>query len=298
MRILLLAASQGPDYLQDLVIHGLTHTKSFSLFFNFFPPYLAVDYTSTIQLYGRGFTAFRNIGPSYNYWKKKQVQTKAQEQLYDLAIYLNVQRYYDDDEAKWLRSRGCIVFALDGEDNTDIVSPALERCNIYFKRELVYSDERIRPISFKIPSNVIIPLLKPSIKTCLLAPCDPRHRHSYVFDTQDSYYEQYSKSYFGFTMKKGGWDCMRHYEILAAGALPHFLDYESKPATIMMDYPDSLQIAANKLYENMVLSTKNLLSWEEEYVSISINFRSWLEVHGVTSCYSKIFMRAFMGSIL
>ena len=39
------------------------------------------------------------------------------------------------------------------------------------------------------------------------------------------YYNEYEKSYFGFTMKKGGWDCHRHYEILMSGSVPYFLDF-------------------------------------------------------------------------
>ena len=30
------------------------------------------------------------------------------------------------------------------------------------------------------------------------------------------------ESYFGSTKKKAGWDCMRHYEIVASGAVPFF----------------------------------------------------------------------------
>jgi hypothetical protein len=31
-------------------------------------------------------------------------------------------------------------------------------------------------------------------------------------------------AFFAFTHKRGGWDCMRHYEILAAGSVPYFAD--------------------------------------------------------------------------
>merc|ERR1712037_614761 len=43
-------------------------------------------------------------------------------------------------------------------------------------------------------------------------------------DTETRYYDQYSESLFGHTKKKLGWDCMRHYEIIAAGAVPLFED--------------------------------------------------------------------------
>lgn len=294
MKILLLAANQGPDYLQDLVIHGLAQAKGLELYFNLFPPHLATDYPPSAPLYGCGFTAFRRLGPNYAYWAKKQVNHSTRNTKWDLVIYLNAQRYYDDEEAMYLRSRGSIIFALDGEDNTDIVLPALNRCELYFKRELIHNHLGIRPISFKIPADTLISPIDLNSKTCLLAPCDPRHRASYIFTTEDIYYSQYSRSYFGVTMKKGGWDCMRHYEILAAGALPHFLSFENKPKTIMQDYPHSLQLATNELSARILLSAKPLSYWQEEYKKISHSFREWLESSGTTIEYSRLFIRAFM----
>ena len=35
---------------------------------------------------------------------------------------------------------------------------------------------------------------------------------------------QTPQAWFALTRPKGGWDCLRHYEILAAGTLPYFLD--------------------------------------------------------------------------
>jgi len=294
MRVLLLAANKGPDYLQDLVIHGLAQTEGIELSFNVFPPHLATDYEPTAPLYGCGFTAFRRLGPNYTYWANKQVNHSAQTMKWDLVIYLNAQRYYDDDEAMHLRSQGSIIFALDGEDNTEIVLPALKRCELYFKRELIHNHLGIRPISFKIPADALMPPMDLNSKTCILAPCDPRHRASYVFTTEANYYSQYSRSYFGATMKKGGWDCMRHYEILAAGALPLFLGYENKPRTIMQDYPHSLQLAANELSAKFLLSEKPVACWQEEYLNISHSFREWLESSGTTREYASLFIRAFM----
>ena len=61
-------------------------------------------------------------------------------------------------------------------------------------------------------------------KEKILATCDPRDTSTYIFDDEESYYNDYAKSLFAITMKKGGWDCLRHYEILAAGCLPVFLN--------------------------------------------------------------------------
>jgi hypothetical protein len=53
----------------------------------------------------------------------------------------------------------------------------------------------------------------------------------YLFDDEDAYYADLRASRFGVTTKKGGWDCMRHYEIAANGCVPAFRDLDRKPAT-------------------------------------------------------------------
>ena len=63
-----------------------------------------------------------------------------------------------------------------------------------------------------------------------------------------SYYEQYNNSYFAYTCKKGGWDCMRHYEIIAAGCLPVFKDFDMCPKYVLTTWPTLLQYDANIFY--------------------------------------------------
>ena len=45
---------------------------------------------------------------------------------------------------------------------------------------------------------------------------------------------------FGVTRKKAGWDCMRHLEIMANGAVPFFTDLQELPAKTMQHYPKHL----------------------------------------------------------
>ena len=45
----------------------------------------------------------------------------------------------------------------------------------------------------------------------------PGRGETYIYQTEPEYYENYQRAYFALTCKKGGWDCMRHYEILASG---------------------------------------------------------------------------------
>lgn len=70
---------------------------------------------------------------------------------------------------------------------------------------------------------------------------------------QDLYYKQYQTSRFAITQKKGGWDCLRHYEILMNGCIPIFNGLEACPKTTMVTFPKTLVLSA----------MKDLLPWEE-----------------------------------
>ena len=45
------------------------------------------------------------------------------------------------------------------------------------------------------------------------------------------------RSFFGLTWKKGGWDCLRHLELLASGCLPLFTDIARAPRGVLALYP-------------------------------------------------------------
>ena len=78
---------------------------------------------------------------------------------------------------------------------------------------------RIYPISFAIPEELV--LSGPPAKEQSSGEGISRGNRKYRFGPgeQDAYYADYQRSYFGLTYKKGGWDCMRHLEIMANGTL-------------------------------------------------------------------------------
>ncbi|CAE7782567.1 MOD1 [Symbiodinium sp. CCMP2456] len=84
-------------------------------------------------------------------------------------------------------------------------------------------------------------------KTMMFSPIIPGNYSTYIYDTEDAYYEQYSKAFFGITSKKSGWDCMRHYEIIMSGSIPYFLNLDRIPAKTMTSFPKELISRAMKL---------------------------------------------------
>jgi hypothetical protein len=98
----------------------------------------------------------------------------------------------------------------------------------------------LRPIAFSFPDEKILPDGPGPAKTSLL----PRHivdpevralvpgaSDAYAFDSEAAYYGDLQRARFGITTKRAGWDCLRHYEIAANGAVPCFRDLAHKPST-------------------------------------------------------------------
>lgn len=53
---------------------------------------------------------------------------------------------------------------------------------------------------------------------------------SYAFLNQQDYFNDLARSRFGITTKRAGWDCLRHYEIAAAGTIACFRELNQKPS--------------------------------------------------------------------
>ena len=94
------------------------------------------------------------------------------------------------------------------------------------------------PIQFSIPENKIVEKIPPKNQDfALLIPGD---LSTYIYTSEAEYYKDYQRSYFALTCKKGGWDCLRHYEILANGCIPYFRDIDQCDAKTMYFLPKEL----------------------------------------------------------
>jgi hypothetical protein len=81
-----------------------------------------------------------------------------------------------------------------------------------------------------------------SCKKYVISPLIPGDTSHYLFRAGEEakYYEMYRLSMFAHTKKKGGWDCLRHYEILAAGCIPIFEDLDKCPEDTLSSFPKTL----------------------------------------------------------
>ena len=103
----------------------------------------------------------------------------------------------------------------------------------------------IHPISNSLPDSVFVSELPPK-ETSYFAFNMPGNKSTYIFENESSYLEHYRASYYGVTRKKTGWDCGRHLEIMASGAIPYFIDLDALPPRTLALYPrDAIRAAMN-----------------------------------------------------
>ena len=94
---------------------------------------------------------------------------------------------------------------------------------------------RLRPIAFCIPEEKIVagPPIKEKDFPAHVVDEELAARigasTSYAFADERAYYDDLRRSRYGVTVKRAGWDALRHYEIAASGAVPCFRDLHAKP---------------------------------------------------------------------
>jgi hypothetical protein len=245
MKILFLSRADGPDYQCDLAFLGLRQLLGPDCIDYPRLDHLYSDYGDTSALYGRGFTTTR-ILPADLPVDRDNLFIRALSGEFSLIVYGSIQRermWWGKLTARLPRHR---ILAIDGEDSPAFLGGLVPFC-IYLKRELALPHPGLHPISFAIPTSKI-GTIRPLLKRKFLAQCDPRDRSTYTFTDESSYYRDYSESLFAITTRKAGWDALRHYEILANGCLPAFLDLRDCPATCCTALPKAELLEALDLY--------------------------------------------------
>jgi hypothetical protein len=130
---------------------------------------------------------------------------------------------------------------------------------------------KILPLWFAIPESKIV--TEVPTKTHLLSSLVPYYAATYEFKIEEHYRDQYKKAIFAITHQKSGWDCMRHYEILACGAIPLFTSLLLCPPKIMQSFPKDLVIEANNALlpymnkDSVDLLAERARSWNEKLLA-------------------------------
>ena len=277
----LVFTTQAGDYQADSLFHGLSSLLGEDVVdgYKMWHLYKSLKDSPDVipRLWGKGFTTYGLLSDDDNI-DRDDIGRKIANHYYDylvmpihhtlngkyepvLNILESVRSYYDRNE----------LIVVDGWDRCNI-NEDIARCGIYFKRELFdqYRDIAL-PISFSIPEEKICDPLERNFDFAPLVPnCTGEHADSYIYDNEEDYYNDYRSSYFAYTCKKGrdemiseGWDCMRHYEILACGCVPFFTDIEKCQDLTLARFPKDLCIEAKKL-AGLLPGTKQPYNPDEE----------------------------------
>lgn len=118
-------------------------------------------------------------------------------------------------------------------------------CIFYFVFIFSESSSGPFPIQFAISSCKIIDNFP--AKNRDFAFIIPGMLNTYIYNDESDYYQGYQQAYFAITCQKGGWDCLRHYEILANGCIPYFIDIDKCPPKTMSFFPKELVLEAMNL---------------------------------------------------
>lgn len=195
----------------------------------------------------------------------------AEEGEFDLVVFGDIWRTFGHWTEWAPRLRSVPLAVLDGADRAEPYPysgfwwrvriwwtlPRAHRRATYFKREITPWTywfrsfltlpppfgrafgllSKMRPTAFSIPAEKIVEVGPAKDKDFPLHIVDSEladrlgGQTSYAFADEDAYYADLRRSRFGITTRREGWDCLRHYEIAACGAVPCFRDLDRKPTS-------------------------------------------------------------------
>jgi hypothetical protein len=232
------------DYLNDLLFYGLTELEEVEVIDSTPIIHLYKENQSKINsqfLWGKGFTSTFLIDKDNI--DRSNIEEKIKDKYFDLIVYGSINRCLDYYELVSKIYSNNKIILIDGADDTSI--HYLADKHPYFKRELTTNE--FIPIHFAVPEcKITINKLSKIQEYGSIIP----GQGGYKFDIEQEYYDDYNKSYFGVTMKKAGWDCMRHYEILANNCIPYFIDLHECPKNTLTNLPKELLLEARELANN------------------------------------------------
>ena len=306
MKILFLSTknlnAQG-DYLELTIIHGMR--KLLCENFIEYPKknIMYGDFTKSpkSELHGQGFSLLRNPIEDVD-------RTDVFNQKYDAIIYgsghIVGEEVYIDKIDNLANNN---VWILDGHDlsgnapikkkykDEEVIANQFSNS---FKRELVFEEDGVYPTGYGIPEDIIMDI-NYSGKTQLHQKSYPKFakfenpidlggsKTHHIYSDENEYFKDLSKSWFGLTCKKGGWDTLRHYEILSAGTLLLFRDYENKPPYCS---PQDLPCYSYSNIDQLEYLMSNLVVKDKptaQYIEMINKQREWLYKNGTTISRAK-----------
>ena len=238
----LLHDSIKADYMSDLLFHGLRSVYGENVVDYPKKSHLYRGYQTVDKLWGKGFTYTNTLNDIPVDRDINDIKIREQYDLIVISVHHTIHsspHYLYSLLEKLHRFTNSKIAVVDGHDLINTYDEVFNYTQYLFKREIKDRTDCI-PISFAIPKEKIIqavPKKTKFIANIIPANSDSPNRKTHSFNKEEDYYKDYQDSYFAFTCKKGGWDCLRHYEILANGCIPIFTDIENCPGLTLTTLP-------------------------------------------------------------
>jgi hypothetical protein len=281
------------DYAADGLLHGLRTLLGADVVDFPKAEYLYTSMTpaARARIRGGGFTLYGLLDDLP--LERDHLLDRALKGEFDLVVFSDIWRTFGlwAEWGPQLADRAVPLAVLDGSDRVEPFPfagewwrrrawwflPRAHHRALHFKREVTpwtrwfatyltfppplnrWRMRDIRPLAFSIPAENIVD--RPPAKSQDF----PRHivdpelarriggQTGHAFATEAEYIADLRASRFGITTKREGWDALRHYEIVAAGAVPCFRALRTKPpgcpphgldATNSIDYADADDLLA------------------------------------------------------
>ena len=266
MKILIIQDNKS-DYLQDSIFLGfkdLYGTDVESIYDSYYL-YKGSPFNKH-HFWGLGFTYTNILNPELSVVDSNPIE-KIRDNYYDLIVYSSVSRNSWMLDEVLRVTNGKNVFLVNIEDEHWRFENLSENVT-YFKRELHEKpSSNVFPIFYgihksKIYEGEVVKTKEISQSIPSLDYCTNISSSKIIFENEYDYYNDYRISKFGITQKKGGWDSMRHYEILSNKCVPLFKDIDNCPELCLINLPKKLLSDINKNYPNMSDNNYNLFLGE------------------------------------
>lgn len=271
------------DYMVDCLFHGLRSELGADCVDAIKIP-IWYNTTNRSELYGNGFTIYGLLDDIEV--DRTDIPSKIANRYYDqIIVAIHNNRFNHSENAAVIEQftrYGNKVKIVCGNDSQKL-DLKLARLGPYFKRELIDSIPGVYPINFCVPEEKIIDFIPD--KTTLFSEERPNHIgiDGWKIKSEVEYYEKYRTALFGITYKKGGWDSMRHYEILMNGCIPFFSDIVHCPNNTMTFFPkdivrsileshftiynDKLTYIPYESAEAVTIAIAELISWTKKFLT-------------------------------
>ena len=287
--------SQG-DFQENIILHGLRSIFGSQVVDLPRKRVMYGDFSETTrdEIHGRGFTLYTKPLLDLDMLDRQVTSDSIDAVIYGVTDAYGITDYEDINK---LCSN---IWYVDGHDTPDIKK---KPC---FKREYFVKEEGVYPTGFGIPYHQIRPIdlnkkdqvyqktapaetfFKPEVMQHL------REHYVYSWREEEEYYADMQRSWFGLTCKKGGWDSLRHYEIMASGALLLFKEYDQKPNLCA---PQELPCFSYSSVEELEMLTSRLVvngKPTSEYINMILAQRDWLLKYGTTEARGLQVLKVLM----